>query len=376
MQNFEGIDPNIMQRRAQGANAQSQIAELLRGPQMQQAMAMQNQQMAPLQRGQSANMLSAISNLATRRRGQSDARNIQNQIAALRGQSEQGQIAGMEYEQALKNQAFKQNEMMAQQARDDRANDIRGNMEVWEDKDGNEVVVGMTADGPVDSERRPMTLEGFRPTQKIGANTKSRSGYGKWGLSAPASKKVEDSYAKIISASNIKKMASEFTQSDADTLNAPALSQAISTVTPEAWENYVKNNQRNWSPRVTRLMNAMSALGAEQRNALFGAALTKQEGGYSERFIVGADGLDLGDSMLRLDNLVDMEKATLEAIDRANGSETLGDDVVKSYKYYQSPEDRQEGAPKAPTVDIQALGQQLQNMSSRLQQLQQKAGEP
>jgi hypothetical protein len=74
-------------------------------------------------------------------------------------------------------------------------------------------------------------------------------------------------------------------------------------------------------------------LGAEQRHELFGAALTTREGRSAESFIVGANGLNLGSGLSRVDSFVDAQKAVLGGLDDMYGEGYLNKPTVLNYQY-------------------------------------------
>lgn len=360
-------DPNWLSQMAQGRSAASRIAEVLRGPQMQQAMQMMNARMAPVQQQGYAtrdpSMLEGIAQFAQNMRGQSMMKDLQEQARVLRGEEQAGTQAELQRQDFIRQQQQDFQRQIAEDARRSNAQQFRGGMEVWTNDDGETVEFAMTGEGPKDSQGNPVDLSGFRPVEKTTAGR-----FGISNLPAAGQREVAGVYGNIRKAQDIKSIAGDMTQEDADSLNNVFANRSIQAMTPMEFENFVTNNMRNFSPRVKRFLEATASLGAEQRHALFGAALTRAEKGSAERFIVGADGLDLGDGLSRVDTFVDGQKAILGGWDDATGSNLLGHPTVQEYRYHRSDEQKPEIVQKIEKMTPE-------QKQARIAELRAKAGQ-
>ena len=313
-----------------------------------------------------ANIFNAIEAMARRRQGQRELKEFEEKQGGLRKTIEQGRLAELGRQDTNRQQEKVFQRTLAQEARDHNAALMRGDPQVWTNDNGDELVWAMTQSGPVNpytGER--VNLEGFEPPAK----GVSRYGFGQ--LRAKDQTLASNAFAGIRKATDIKNLAKDFTQGDVDSLNKVFQNTAIKAMTPAQFENYVQNNWKNLSPRVKKFYSKSKALGAEQRHALFGAALTKREGASAESFIVGADGLNLGDGMIRIDNYVDGLKASLGGMDDAYGSDLLNHPTVTSYQYYQAGSPQQAVPQGLSEADMNMTDEQL---NAEIQQLMQQLG--
>lgn len=381
-------DPNWLSQMAQGRSAASRIAEALRGPQMQQAMQMMNARMAPVQQQgwatRDPSMLEGIAQFAQNMRGQSLMKSLQSQAQDLRAQEEQGAQAELARQDFIR----QQNQDFQRQMAEDSRTAMRGSAETWVDDDGNRVNLYNTQRGPVDSRGNPVDLTNLRraediESQSIGALLKQ--------VPSADRRKALEHYDELSSLSDISAVARRLSTDDKRKLNQAGFDVAIKAATPAAFENYVNTNLKGYSKEVKDYLEKVHAYSAIRRKNLSGTALTQMENTLSQMFLPSASGLNFEDTLRRVDSEAQRNTNALQNVDRLYGTNIMGRAPI--YKPLSAAEIG-EGPSRAPLAgavqaaetasqqvgqqpmqapNLQALGQQLQQMSARMAELQAKA---
>jgi len=359
------VDP-LIQQQVQGQQAASKIAEILRGPQMRQAQKMQDYKMAPLQgegwATQAPTVFDAFAQMAQNYRGNQNAKAMQEQADVLRGDVSRGYEAELQAKDFNQQRAYAQNSQMAADARADNMAKVYGKPEAWVNKNGEQREFINTGYGPVDPvTKQPVNLEGFQPIQAERLN-----GAGS-GLGRTQERESAGAFKIIRAAQGIKDIAGDFTDKDIDSLNTPAFSNAVKIATPAAWEAYVTNNWKTFSPAVKKYVTKLNMLGAKQIHELYASALTKLENQRAQGFAVGTEGLILRDALMRVDSLYDSAVDTLGGIQDATGKNLLDHDTVTSYKYgYKT--DAQKQPSNDENLDLKAAAELIKKLEAELMQ--------
>lgn len=397
-------NPNWLANIARGQGAQSELSNVLRGPQMQQAMQLQNARMAPLQQNglatRTPTLFDAFAQMSQNHRGNQQAKALQAQAQALRGEAQAGQQAQLEQESFRRDEdyqrrldaqkmAYEQNRNLAQEARAARGKEMRGDAETWVNNAGDQFNIYNTANGPVDSQGNPVNLDGMRRQTED-----SKASFSKLMQRIPSADRrgALDSFDELSSLSDINAAARKFTPEDFVKLNQAGVDTAVKGLTPAAWENYVQNNLKDYSPAVKGYLEKVNAYSAMRRKNLSGTAVTVMENQLNQTFLPNATGSNFEDMARRIDSEAQRNINALQNIDRLYG---IG--VMERAPIYAPLADDERGEPasesplKAPAQalmgaaqkqgpiappDFQQMQQQMQQMSARMQELQQKAGQP
>ena len=324
------IDPALLQQQAAGMGAAQELAALPKTAQYANAL---RQSEAGLPEAQGSgfswagpNFMNLLGMMAERRGGRENLRALDSRAEALRAQSQEG----MQAENQIKEQLRQQEVAREREKEQTRAGQLDAGAEVFVNKNdpNDKILAARTPNGYVDpTTREPVDLTNYEKQER---ESESRAFSG---VPARDRSKATSAFEKIRKAQNIKELATGFTQEDVDSLNRVGVNTAVKTMTPADFENFVTHNYRNFSPRVRKFLDLTAMLGAEQRHELFGAALTTREGRSAESFIVGANGLNLGSGLSRVDSFVDAQKAVLGGLDDMYGRGYLNKPTVLNYQY-------------------------------------------
>lgn len=351
-----GVEPDLFEQQAAGLMAQDRLNAQRNSLQERQAYQLANMEMPQVRgEGYSASMPSIFETLAVmaqRNKGNQQIKAMQQQAEALRGELGTGRRAELEMKQQQQQAAWDQNRLMAEDARNARgaSNRYRGQFETWIDDAGNKVNVGMTDAGPVDTQGRPVNLEGFTRHKAKSAAAADRTVRG---LPQFVQKDILTSSKALGTLSDISAQAQKFRPIDYESLNEATLNTAISAATPAEFENYVANNLKSASPAVRGYLEAIYAYSAQRRKDLSGSALTRMEKMLSDMFLPSANGNNFADIMRRIDREAAEHQRTFAEIDQLYGTK-MGE-KAPIYTQWSNTKAAQNYTPPPPRSVIEQL---------------------
>jgi hypothetical protein len=358
------IDPALFKQQVQGMNAQSQLAQLLRGPQMQQAMMDRNAQLQGVT-GQglasnAPNIFQAIGTALRRGRGRSAMSDLEAKAQALRGDVETGQMAGLQAEELNRQRnldAQIQQALAAQNARkeieDKKSERLREDFETWIDPKTGETrqLATTVGKGIVDENMQPVRdlgdfrrLEDNSPVIRIGGKRQQK-------VAAKA-------YAVLRNLDDVKASAAALKPEEVKLLNRPLLDVVVKGA-PGDFETYVRENKINLTPAVKDYLARVNMAAARLRHGLYGSALTRMEASLANAFIPGAAGTTFEDTLRRIDVFAKDQKNILAGIEDA---ESMKPGTLTGRIKYQFPEEF--SGKKQNTVSDNAAPLQLPDMEN------------
>jgi hypothetical protein len=104
----------------------------------------------------------------------------------------------------------------------------------------------------------------------------------------------------------------------------------LNTFSPSKAKALIKSAYSGYSDEAKNFIVSLSRMSAEDRHALFGAALTQGEAESSEDFLARVEGLTLDQMMYRLSDTFGKGQRELEAIDLLGGGTQYADAVGRS----------------------------------------------
>jgi len=104
----------------------------------------------------------------------------------------------------------------------------------------------------------------------------------------------------------------------------------LNTFSPSKAKALIKSSFSGYSDEAKNFIVSLSRMSAEDRHALFGAALTQGEAESSEDFLARVEGLTLDQMMYRLSDTFNKGQRELEAIDLLGGGSQYADAVSRS----------------------------------------------
>lgn len=316
------IDPALFQQQAAGTRAQAQLANLLRGPQMQDAMLNKYAELPGVTgEGLASNAPNLFQVLATglqRGRGRKQMSDLEAQAKALRGEMQTGKQAELaaQEENRQRNLDMQMRQVLEAQAarkalEEQRLGTLREDFETWVDTGTGELKQLATTRGKgiVDENMQPVTdLGNFRRLEK-----KSPI----YGIGSKQQQKVAArAYTTLRNLDGVKTAASSLSDDEIKLLNRPLLDVAIK-LAPGDLETYAREQKIGLTPKVKSFLNRLNLAAANLRHELYGAAVTEMENALANAFIPGAAGLTLEDSMRRLDVFADSQRNVLAGIEDA-----------------------------------------------------------
>ena len=372
----QGIDPALLQRQAQGMQAQQQLSQLLRGPQMEQAYADKNAALQGIRGGgvtaMAANPLEVFANIVQRRRGATKAKELEAQADTLRGNISEGRLAELQASDAgrvSQQQLQLQIQRAAAEERakreDARKYELRENYQPWVNEQGDVMYLAASkGKGMLDEEGNQVTdLEGFKPMGKNSVLT---------GIGSKQQQKVAaKSYATLRTLGEIQDVAASLGDEDVALLDRQLLDVAVKGV-PGDLETYVRENKINLTPEAKRYLNKVNLASARLRHGLFGSALTRMESSLSNAFIPGAAGSSLQDTLGRIHSFAEDQRNVLAGIEDAEMMRpgTLTNRITYDFRDEISPPKQQNTGSNIPALeDLPAVELTEQEMQMTDEQL-------
>jgi hypothetical protein len=180
---------------------------------------------------------------------------------------------------------------------------------------GDKITAFMTPSGPVDAAGSPISTD-FTPVQSSGGSS------GGGGRTAVGPKRDAVEHLNMRGAvDRIATTASSFNNDDHFELQSSMKrfkTKLALSLTPSQWEQFVEGEMKGKSDNIRNFLLQVRKLGARERNALFGSALTNTEYKSSETFSPAAQAVAMKEMMRRI-SLIDAEAVEgLENIDYVN----------------------------------------------------------
>ena len=338
----EAIDPNLFKRRAAGVAAQNELSNLLRGEQMQEAMANKYRQLPGVQgEGFAATAPNAFQVLATalaRGRGNKQMKDLRAQADVLRGNIKDASIAEYEMQEANRLRNLKQQQEIQAMASHERKQreeadkwQLRENFQPWINDQGDiKYLASSRGRGMLnESLDQEKDLEGYK---RLGKSSALR-GIG----SKPDQRTAAKAFTTLRNLDDIRSATADLTEEDLALINRPVLNVALGLVPGVDIETYVRNQKIDLTPRAKRWLSKMQLVDANLRHDLFGAALTRLEAGKAAGFLPGAAGLLVSDSLGRIHNVAETNYQVLGGIEDSNLGMTPGT-LTNKIRYEFTPE--------------------------------------
>jgi len=232
-------------------------------------------------------------------------------------------------------------QLATKQSREDSQNaaartEMRGEPTLFRnDTTGDELNVIMTDNGPVDSQGNRVNLAGFREVEEDSGIPSRLSVF--TGLNSAQKTRAETYLNNTKKIDNMAGIAQSMTEPEQRSFNdlATRVSREIGKgVTPERLRQIVTDSF-DLTPKQKDFMTRVYSLTQEERNRLFGSALTKTEKEISEAYMPGAGGLTLPIMMMRMGVIHDNSMTGLETIGQLTGSDVMSlapAENVQSYR--------------------------------------------
>lgn len=332
-QQLRTIDPQILKRQARGAAASGEIADLYQGPQMAQALRMQNMEMPGVTgegySAQGPTLLQGIATMAANRMGSNKVKELENQAKALRGTANEGYLA--ELESQAQNQAINRQHQsdIAQQQSDARLakamaemGGVASNYEPYVNETTGDIVYAARSKGKgvVDERGEPISIEGLTPFKE---SRLGRYGNRFGSLKAAERKDVIGADLMIRRLNEINSVADKLTADELKQLQQPGKDVFYQAASPAAFEAYITQNYKGLSENVKDYMQKLNNFAADIRHERFGSALTYNETRLAEAFLPSATGLTLSDRAKRIDSFANDARLKVESIDNMMSSDFL-----------------------------------------------------
>lgn len=332
-QNMPQVDPKLLQTQARGLAAQSELQDLMQGPQMARALRMAESQLPGVQgEGYAAagpTFLQGLANMASQRMGNNQLNEIQRQAKALRGDTQAGaqaqlEMQNQERQMQMAHQQNLQNAAALERAKLEelRQTRVRDDYETWIDPTSGEMVNASRSEkGVVDENGNPVSIEGkirFKDSefgQRYGNSMK--------GLGAAQRKDLIGADLGMRRLNDIASLANNMSEEDLKGINRALLDVAVKAVTPAEFEAYIKSNKIELSRSAKQYLQKVNDFASNVRHARFGSALTYNENALANAFLPSAEGLGLEDRTDRLNAFYDDFQNQVRSIDNVQGSNFL-----------------------------------------------------